>query len=67
MMRALVRGCARCGSDWLRMPSIADGVIVGIGQNLSLMACQACDWVGVPLEFDDAAALAAFARSRRST
>jgi hypothetical protein len=48
------------------MPSAADGVVVGIGQNLSVIACQACDWVGVPLEFDDEAARAAFEGARRS-
>lgn len=64
-MRRRVEACPRCGSARLRIPSAADGVIVGQGQDLSLRACDRCGAVAVPFEFDDDAARAAFERAQR--
>jgi hypothetical protein len=46
------------------MPSASDGVLVGIAQNLSLMACMRCDHVAVPLEFEDEASWLAFKQAQ---
>ncbi len=63
-MRRALKACARCGSADLRLPSAGDGVLVGTGQDLSLLACQRCGAVTVPLEFDDEAARAAYESSQ---
>ena len=59
-----LQACPRCGYGDLRMPSAADGVIVGLGQNLSLMACRRCGLVATPLMFDSYDALVAFRKER---
>lgn len=60
-----VEACARCGSVRLRMPSVEDGVTLGIGLDLSLQACVRCGHVGVPITFDSEAARAAFEGGQR--
>jgi hypothetical protein len=59
-----IRACQRCGSGELRMPSVGDGVIVGLGQDLSKMACERCGLVAVALEFEDEAARHAYQTSQ---
>lgn len=63
-MRRPFWACQRCGSSELRGPSVGDGVVVGIGQDLSKMACVRCGLVAVPLEFDDEAARQAYRRAQ---
>jgi hypothetical protein len=59
-----VEACARCGSADLRIPGMGDGVVLGVGMNLSLQACVRCGHVGVPITFDSEAARAAFERGQ---
>lgn len=62
-----IRACQRCGYSDLRIPSVRDGVIVGLGQDMAKMACDRCGLVAVPLEFDDEKALLAFRSARSGT
>ena len=63
-MRPLISACQRCGGAELRMPGVRDAVLVGLGQDLSRMACVDCGLVAVPLEFDDEAAWRAYVAAR---
>jgi hypothetical protein len=65
MSRRGVEACARCGSADLRIPGVEDGVVLGVGMNLSLQACVRCGHVGVAIAFDSEAGRAAFERGQR--
>jgi hypothetical protein len=47
-----IEACQRCGSWELRLPGVADGAIVGEGQDMARRACLRCDLVAVPIEFE---------------
>jgi hypothetical protein len=63
-MKVLIRGCQRCGSGDLRMAGLADGVMVGEGQDLAKWACDRCGLAAVPLLFDDEQARLAYEKAR---
>ncbi|MGB1586495.1 MAG: hypothetical protein ACPHID_05560 [Thermoplasmatota archaeon] len=53
-----MRACSVCGSQRLRMPGFADGIVPEI-DNLQEWVCEKGHQM-TPLEFDDAEALRAF-------
>lgn len=57
-----VSACPECGYLGIRAPGIRDGLWPGGGETGGRFVCPRCDWQGIPVEFEDGDAYAAFVR-----
>jgi hypothetical protein len=57
-----IQACPRCESRDLGLPTASDGVWLGGGE-LQFYVCRACQYRGMPVEFDNEAEYATFVRT----